>query len=545
MTSSSSTGCRSRNGTRTRAAVVAAVALAAAAAETAAGSAPAGAATTTLAVPCSTAGLVSAMTSVASTGGKLSLASGCTYALTAPADPTDGATGLPVVTAAVTIVGNRATITRSTASGTPSFRLFDVAQGGTLTISGVTLSNGLAPAATTPEVGWGGGAVNSHGTLHVSRVTFKGNAAPSHSGTSGGAIDSAGRLSVANSVFTGNQAQEGGAIFAQNTTWITKSTFDGNTATDYGGGAIVSAAGTTTINASTFANNVAVDTGTPPDGYTLGGGAIDNDAYVYVRNSTFFHNAGGSNGGGAIQNFGTAVVTSSTLSGNTSAVSGSDIHTYADPSAPVPVVTKIARSILGSGGTNCGGNAPVVDNGFNIDAGTSCGLSATKGSLSNTAVQLGALASNGGPTQTMALQPGSPAVDAIPTSAGSCTGTTDQRGTARPQGTGCDIGAYELKSVAAQAATTLSLHVRTGHPDRFTATLTYSATTGPVAGRQLAVYYHYAPSKRWLLQQTLTTDAQGKVYFTEQPGRRCGYIVRFAGTNTELASSSRPISVAY
>ena len=56
---------------------------------------------------------------------------------------------------------------------------------------------------------------------------------------------------------------------------------------------------------------------------------------------------------------------------------------------------------------------------------------------------LGALADNGGPTQTHALLTGSPAIDA----AGDCVAdlsiTTDQRGISRPQGTACDIGAFE------------------------------------------------------------------------------------------------------
>ena len=55
---------------------------------------------------------------------------------------------------------------------------------------------------------------------------------------------------------------------------------------------------------------------------------------------------------------------------------------------------------------------------------------------------LGALADNGGPTPTRALLPGSPAIDA-----GSCASDAadDQRGVARPQGDGCDIGAFEYE----------------------------------------------------------------------------------------------------
>ena len=54
---------------------------------------------------------------------------------------------------------------------------------------------------------------------------------------------------------------------------------------------------------------------------------------------------------------------------------------------------------------------------------------------------LGPLADNGGPTQTHAVLPGSPAIDAIP--AGDCVVATDQRGIARPRDSGCDIGAFE------------------------------------------------------------------------------------------------------
>jgi hypothetical protein len=57
---------------------------------------------------------------------------------------------------------------------------------------------------------------------------------------------------------------------------------------------------------------------------------------------------------------------------------------------------------------------------------------------------LGGLAGNGGPTKTRALKPGSPAVNAVPSSDPACTGT-DQRGVTRPQppGSDCDIGAFE------------------------------------------------------------------------------------------------------
>ena len=94
----------------------------------------------------------------------------------------------------------------------------------------------------------------------------------------------------------------------------------------------------------------------------------------------------------------------------------------------------------GSGGKlerNCLGN--ITDGGHNLSSDASCAFTAV-GSMNNTDPKLGPLADNGGPTLTMALLPGSPAIDA-----GSAVGApaTDQRGVPRPQGAGVDIGAFE------------------------------------------------------------------------------------------------------
>jgi hypothetical protein len=77
---------------------------------------------------------------------------------------------------------------------------------------------------------------------------------------------------------------------------------------------------------------------------------------------------------------------------------------------------------------------------------------------------IGPLAGNGGPTETHALLPGSPAIDGgTPQPFGGCTDlagtplTTDQRGEPRPQGLRCDIGAYEAAFVPAAQAPLLSI----------------------------------------------------------------------------------------
>ena len=233
---------------------------------------------------------------------------------------------------------------------------------------------------------------------------------------------------MSTSTFTGNTAQEGGAIFNQTTATITNNTFVNNTATIYGGGGLLNAAGSATVTGDTFTGN------TGP-----GGGAIDNDTTLNISDSTFTGNTAGTNGGGAIDNFGPTTITQSTFSGN-SAPYGANLLNYTG------FTLSISMSIVanGQGAPNCGGGAAFTDAGYNIDTGSSCGFSSANHSMNNTGPQLGSLASNGGPTQTMALPFGSPAVDAIPSSTAGCTGSTDQRGITRPQGSGCDIGAYEL-----------------------------------------------------------------------------------------------------
>jgi len=86
--------------------------------------------------------------------------------------------------------------------------------------------------------------------------------------------------------------------------------------------------------------------------------------------------------------------------------------------------------------------------GGDVNPGVSSGANNLIGVIPN--LNLGTLANNGGPTQTMMPQPGSPAINAI-----ACTGgpATDQRGYMRPDpgstsATPCDIGAVEANSIS-------------------------------------------------------------------------------------------------
>jgi hypothetical protein len=96
----------------------------------------------------SVARLIAEINAANSAGGAntIRLVPGATFTLTAVDNTTHGATGLPVIAAndTLTIVGNGDTIQRSTAAGTPAFRVFDVASGASLTLKDMTVQDGLA-----------------------------------------------------------------------------------------------------------------------------------------------------------------------------------------------------------------------------------------------------------------------------------------------------------------------------------------------------------------------------------------------------------------
>jgi hypothetical protein len=90
-----------------------------------------------------------------------------------------------------------------------------------------------------------------------------------------------------------------------------------------------------------------------------------------------------------------------------------------------------------SSGGNCSGG--ITDDGYNIDDDTTCDLASPSISDSPTLdAKLGALANNGGPTETIALLSGSPALKKVPQA--DCP-ATDQRGSSRK--VPCDIGSYD------------------------------------------------------------------------------------------------------
>ncbi len=333
---------------------------------------------------------------------------------------------------------------------------------GTLTVSNSTFSgNGSST---------GSGGIENSGTLTVRNSTFAGN-----SGYEGGGIFNVGTLTVSNSTFSSNNAivQSGGGIDNFNTAMVTNSTFSGNSSPiDFGGGIGNVFAASLTVTNSTFSGNS-----------SQSGGGIGNGGTLTVTNSTFSNNIA-SNGGGGIINFGGPLtVTNSTFSNNSALVDGGGILNEG--------IATLKGTILAaeSGGGNCGSFGPVADAGYNISDDNSCGFSGTSVNNSTTLHldPLG-LRNNGGPTETIALEAGSDAIDAIPFA--SCTDQatppnqlfTDQRGFGRPDPEdgpeACDIGAYESGAVPVIYTGTVhgNLTITTGMTSIIDATVTGNLT---------------------------------------------------------------------
>lgn len=220
----------------------------------------------------------------------------------------------------------------------------------------------------------------------------------------------------------------GGGIYNTGTVSIYNSTLSGNSTSGGLGGGIFNT-GTVYINNSTLSNNSA------SGNLGEGGGIANYEGYVGIENSTIANNSA-TRGGGIYNQAGVTGIGNSTIADN-SATLGGGIYIGSD------LVKSFSSIVAENTGGDCENFGSIEDNGYSLDSDGSCGFTGT-GSLQNANPQLSPLASNGGPTQTMALQPGSPAIDVIPTSTGLCQ-ETDQRGDTRPDNgeSACDMGAYE------------------------------------------------------------------------------------------------------
>jgi len=331
---------------------------------------------------------------------------------------------------------NGANAATTIVDGTNTANVFTVGTGVSLTLSNLTIKNGVGYS--------GGGGVDNSGTLTVKKSNFYTNTA-----LSGGAILNTGTATISNTTFSGNspyffgRSASCGAIDNRSTMTITNSTFYSNYANNNStaGGAICNG-GTLTITGTTFNTNSSQGNN---GGY---GGAIYNYAgTLSVTNSTFSQNSA-TTGGGAIYSQGGTVQISNSTFGINAATSGGGGGALSNAGGSFLIQNSIVAN-LGYGG-NCAGT--MTSDGYNVSSDSSCNFTGP-GDLNGSNPRLGSLHSNGGPTQTMALPSGSPALDAgNPAGCRDFAGNllkTDQRGKPRPgagETTGCDMGAYESQT---------------------------------------------------------------------------------------------------
>jgi hypothetical protein len=337
-------------------------------------------------------------------------------------------------------------------------------RGGTVTIDHSFFS------ANSAALG-GGGIDSAGGTVTIDHSFFSANSA-----VTGGGIDStAVKTEISNSTFFRNVATlgagDGGGLFLTNsqfdnrwtTAIISNSTISNNISTLSGGG-IFSNIKTVKIYNSTISNNTSALYG----GGILAGGngskfpILRSD--VTISNSTIAGNATHGDGGGVyLAGYSTMMISNSTIADNTAKERGGGILRL---SAAGPL--SIRASLVADNSTNCASsgrfNGPLTSLGYNLESATDCRFTTstdqrnTDPHFVTTSHGHPFLDNNGGPTQTIALLQGSPAINKIPATATFTDDkgnvqpvcpTTDQRGFLRPNGfTSCDIGAYQSSYTA-------------------------------------------------------------------------------------------------
>jgi hypothetical protein len=322
------------------------------------------------------------------------------------------------------------TVIASTLSGNSAGYGGGIENGGVLTIIASTLSGNslIGPSLPPPPYDVYGGGIDNWGTATVIASIVSGNTAQTPGTATGGGIYSRGTLTIIASTITGNSVQAQGSAESR--------LFPGDA---YGGG--IANAGTATIVQSTLTGNIALGKGgTDPFSGPYPGGAYGGGIY----NGIYSYNGG--------RQFGALTVLDSTLSGNSAAFvsRGEAVGGGIDNDTRMPGTLRSRNTIV------AGNNAPASADvssllrslGHNLigigDGGSGYADTDLVGTLTSPLdPKLGPLQDNGGPTPTMALLAGSPAIDAgAPTDS-----EWDQRGPAYPRlvNGATDIGAYEVQ----------------------------------------------------------------------------------------------------
>ncbi|BAY98518.1 hypothetical protein NIES37_24680 [Tolypothrix tenuis PCC 7101] len=407
---------------------------------------------------------------------------------------------------------------------------------GTLNVNNSTFNSNLATD------GNGGGIYSLYSKLNVNNSTFSGNLA---SDGGGGGIynisDNQSGLNVSNSTFNANSAIDGGGIYNNGINGgrldFNNSNFISNSATSGNGGGIYNYDTTGNVNNSTFSSNLAsngrgggiynegvfinvltVNNSTFDANSATDGGGIYNNVGVSlnVNNSTFASNSAiNGNGGGIYNSLDTLNVNNSTFSGNSATDGGGILIESRSPTALKNTIVAgntssqnpdVSGVLLGSSSNNLigdGTGTTGISNGVN---GNQVGTAAIPINP-----LLSVLGNYGGSTQTFALLPGSPAINA---GISDTNITTDQRGFSRPQDTTPDVGAFELVgyTLTATAGSGQSAIANNPFSTSLQARVTENGFNQPIPG--ITVNFT-APATgataSFTGNTTLTTDSSGNV----------------------------------
>lgn len=325
------------------------------------------------------------------------------------------------------------------------------------TLTKLVLTGGEASGVSNDS----GGAIEAKADMTVRRSLLRSNVSEKF----GGAIyHNNGTLRIVRSTLSANRSlDESGAIEVSGESLVlTRSTLRGNVAASAGaGGVYTSTLGPSRIDRTTFAGNRAPG---------LGGALEVNNGTIRVANSTFSGNRSSASNGGAISSFGELEVVNSTFWRNRAAGSGGAIYNGAGGNAKLSAATIVRNvadsdnSSIGSGGglfnspgwsfeiansivalndqvggdaDDCAGAFDSLGGNLRTD-GTDCGGFAGPGDAIRANPKIGRLAGNGGPTQTVALKRGSPAIGRA---VRALAPERDQRGQRRDSNP--DSGAFE------------------------------------------------------------------------------------------------------
>jgi uncharacterized repeat protein (TIGR01451 family) len=415
------------------------------------------------------------------------------------------------------------TFTHNTASSSGGAIMTDTAGGSTISLTGATFtdnaadSNGGALYLHQPGVAAitastftsnstddedGNAIYDDGGGLTANTSTFHGN----DGGEGGIYIESNFPVSVINSTFSANNSAEGGAIYDSHssTLTLTGDRFTNNAAGDEQGGALYlysTALNVTTLSHDEFDGNTASDTG---------GAIYWEGGSLTVTDSTFVNNSGGDDAGVLYADAGQPLsLTNVTMSDNTAVQGGAiDFGGVTQTTLTNDTITAnaanggfggglygTADATLGAGlgisntiiADNTGGDCGAVlaageDTGHNIDSDSSCfGGLAVAGDQPGVDPLVASPADNGGSVLTDALLAGSPAIDAGTNT--NCP-ATDARGVSRPQGSTCDIGAFEAAAAGLSLTKAAPASITVGNPYNYTLTVT---AQGPAAATNTTV----------------------------------------------------------